>query len=91
MYRTEWMDQASRRRQEWLPGDSFTDLQAAKRDCCYRCLAGARHTRLLDAAGEQLYFMDNPWTSFYDLATWDGHPDPDGYADELEGIWRGRG
>lgn len=35
--------------------------------------------------------MDNPWTACYDLATWDGHPDPDGYADALEAIWRGRG
>ena len=51
-YQTEYMTKSSRRLQQWLPGETFAAIEAARRDCCYRPIAGATHTRVLDAAGK---------------------------------------
>jgi len=86
MYKTEFMTKGSRKRHIGL---IFSVLSSAKRDCCYRLIAGATHTRVVNVeTGDNVYSNGNVGTAFYDLATWDGDTDPDEYADHLESFYQ---
>lgn len=87
-YTARYMTKDDRLLRKWQIGLETDDLLSASRDCASRKAFNPRvqHTQVVDHQQDsQVYFVDNQWSAYYDLAYWAGctNDEATNIADEL--------